>query len=176
VIDHDFDTFADRAYVGDMLGNVWRMDIDDVDPSKWELRKLAELGDTRKFFFRPDVVISKDYDLVMLGSGDREKPLFQSSKDRFYMIKDDKTGKSGAGLTLVKEGMLVAGGTDSSSVSGWYLEMRPGEKVVNAPLAIGGIVYFSTNRPTPDPNSCHPNLGEARAYARVFLTRSGGRV
>ena len=174
VIDHDFDTFADRAYVGDLQGNVWRMDIDDPSESNWKMYKLAELGTTRKFFFRPDVVISKTYDLVLIGSGDREKPLVDDSLDRFYMLKDDKPGKSGSGLTLVKESMLVAGNTDSSAASGWFIDMRKGEKVINAPLSIGGVTFFSTNRPTPDPSSCQPNLGEARAYAVDFLTGGAG--
>jgi type IV pilus assembly protein PilY1 len=174
VIDHDFDTLADRAYVGDQAGNVWRMDIDDADPAAWKMYQIATLGPDRKFFFRPDVVISKTYDLVLIGSGDREKPTFGSSTDRFYMLKDDKTGKSGAGGTIIKNTDLVAGGTDSSSAKGWYLEMRKGEKVINAPLSIGGVTYFSTNRPTPDPESCQPNLGEARAYAVDFLTGNAG--
>ena len=174
VIDHDFDTYADRAYVGDLGGNVWRMDIDDANPTNWKMYKLANLGPTRKFFFRPDVVISKDYDLVLIGSGDREKPTDNTSTDRFFMLKDDKTGKSGAGLTTITEADLVAGNTDSSAAKGWYIDMRVGEKVINAPLSIGGITYFSTNKPTPDPLSCQPNLGEARAYAVDFLTGGAG--
>ncbi len=176
VIDHDFNTFADRAYVGDMAGNVWRFDIDDADPGNWKMYQFASLGAEHKFFFRPDVVISKTYDLVLLGSGDREKPTFLSSTDNFYMLKDDKIGLSGAGLALITPDLLVKGGLDAGSARGWYVPMRSGEKVVNAPLAIGGVVYFSSNRPTPDEKSCNPNLGEARAYALDFLTGSSGRV
>jgi type IV pilus assembly protein PilY1 len=168
-IDRDFDTLADRAYIGDMAGNIWRMDIDDADEGNWKMYQLAALGTSRKFFFRPDVVISKEFDLVLVGSGDREKPLDEKSTDRFYMLKDPLTGKSGAGTVVIGEADLVAGGTDISAAKGWYLDMRDGEKVVNAPLSIGGVTYFSTNRPTPDPASCSPNLGEARAYAVDFL-------
>jgi type IV pilus assembly protein PilY1 len=174
VIDRDFDALADRAYVGDMTGNIWRMDIDDASAANWKMYKLANLGTDKKFFFRPDVVVSKEYDLVLVGSGDRERPLFGSSADRFYMLKDDQTGKSGAGITIIQTADLVAGSTDSSAAKGWYIDMRPGEKVINAPLSIGGVTYFSTNRPTPDPESCEPNLGEARAYAVDFLTGGAG--
>jgi type IV pilus assembly protein PilY1 len=173
VIDRDFDTLADRAYVGDMAGNVWRMDLDDADPTKWKMYQLAALG-PRKFFFRPDVVVSKEFDLVLVGSGDREKPTDQKSQERFYMLKDVLVGKSGAGMVITTAADLLAGGMDLSAAKGWYLDMRVGEKVVNAPLSIGGITYFSTNRPTPDPLSCSPNLGEARAYAVDFLTGTAG--
>jgi len=174
VIDHDFDTFADRAYVGDLSGKVWRMDIDGPEVDKWPMHLLADLGPTRKFFFRPDVVISKTYDLVLIGSGDREKPLVDDSADRFYMLKDDQTGKDGSAGTVIKETDLIVAGVEPTTEKGWFLDMRKGEKVINAPLSIGGVTFFSTNRPTPDPSSCQPNLGEARAYAVDFLTGGAG--
>ena len=178
VIDHDFDTYADRAYVGDMGGNIWRMDIDDADPSQWKMYKFASLGPNRKFFFRPDVVISASFDLVLVGSGNREDPTNTTTTDNFYLLKDPKTGKDGSGQVPILVTDLGAPGTDITAKKGWVRDLRVGEKVVNAPLSIGGIVYFSTNRPTPlavDPTTCSPNLGEARAYALDFLTGLSGR-
>ena len=43
---------------------------------------------------------------------------------------------------------LVANTADSTTAKGWYYSLNVnGEKVVNAPLTIGGVVYFATNRP-----------------------------
>jgi type IV pilus assembly protein PilY1 len=162
-----------------MAGNVWRMDIDDTDPSQWKMYKFAELGPDRKFFFRPDVVISKTFDLVLIGSGNREDPTNVKTKDNFYMLKDPHTGKDGSGEKPILPDELGLPGTDITALKGWKRDLRLGEKVINAPLSIGGIVYFSTNRPTPtevDPLTCSPNLGEARAYALDFLTGTSGRV
>jgi type IV pilus assembly protein PilY1 len=176
-IDRDFDTFADRAYVGDMEGNVWRMDIDDANPANWKLFQLASLG-ARKFFFRPDVVVSKNFDLVLIGSGNREDPLNIVSSDRFYMLKDMFVGKDATGMVPIVTADLVTGGSASAALDaakGWYVALANGEKVVNAPLSIAGIVFFSTNKPTPPaPGVCAPNLGEARAYAIDFLTGGAG--
>jgi type IV pilus assembly protein PilY1 len=73
---------------------------------------------------------------------------------------------------------LVTGGSAVAAIDaakGWYLSMANGEKIVNAPLSIAGIVYFSTNKPTPPAAGvCSPNLGEARAYAVDFLTGGAG--
>jgi Tfp pilus tip-associated adhesin PilY1 len=50
-----------------------------------------------------------------------------------------------------------------------------GEQTVTSPLIFGGLVYFSTNRATPQtPGMCTANLGEARGYAVNLLNASGG--
>ncbi len=172
VLDIDGDTFADRAYVGDMGGNVWRMDIDNADPAQWKLFKLAALG-PRKFFFRPDVIVSKNFALVLVGSGDREKPLDTTSADNFYMLKDTFTGKDATGMVAIVASDLVTAGTPVNAAKGWYLALAAGEKVINAPLSIAGTTFFSTNQPSAAAGSvgvCSVNLGVARAYAVNFLT------
>jgi type IV pilus assembly protein PilY1 len=179
IVDSDRDGFVDRAYVGDMAGNVWRMDLDDgssTNPSSnWALYKLASLG-PRKFFYPPDVVLGKDFTSVLIGSGDREKPLDNSTSDAFYMIKDAKTGRSGAGQPTIVAADLVVNTADATTAKGWYYNLNTaGEKVVNAPLTIGGVVYFGTNMPTNDPLSCKGSTGRARSYAMNFLTGAGTR-
>ncbi len=52
--------------------------------------------------------------------------------------------------------------------------MRSGEKVVNAPITIGGVVYFGTNTPKPA-DVCTSDLGEARSYALNFFSGEGAR-
>lgn len=55
--------------------------------------------------------------------------------------------------------------SDAQQKTGYYFNLNPGEKVVNAPLAVAGTVYFGTNQPAvPTPNSCSTNLGVARGY------------
>jgi len=168
VLDTDGDTLGDRAYVGDMAGNIWRMDIDDPDPANWKLFKFAALG-SRKFFFPPDVIVSRNFDLVMIGSGDREKPLDTTSSDNFYMLKDTFVGKDATGMVAIVPTDLVAAGNPVDSVKGWYLALLAGEKVINAPLSIAGTTFFSTNQPSAAAGvalgTCAVNLGVARAYA-----------
>ncbi len=61
----------------------------------------------------------------------------------------------------------------NDAVAGWYYPLlTDGEKVVNAPFAIAGTVYFATNRPNaslPMDLSCS-NLGEARAYRLSYAS------
>ncbi|WP_424460648.1 pilus assembly protein [Ottowia sp.] len=180
LVDRDFDGNADRMYAADTAGNIWRVDMQPDGTgavSTWKAYLLAALGSSstppRKFFFPPDVVLTKNYDAVVAVSGDREHPLAGNSannvKNRFYMIKDTQTGVDGSGWTVVRddssatsttgpEGMFNATCTDFSDIatcpvydksgSGFYVTLPgSGEKGVNAPTTFGGQVYFSTNRP-----------------------------
>jgi type IV pilus assembly protein PilY1 len=106
LVDTDFDGYVDRLYAADMGGNIWRVDLETTAgfaPATWQVTQLASLGGAsgdatrRKFLFQPDVVVTKNYAAVLVGSGDREHPLqIQSGAyntiNRFYMIRDTKTG------------------------------------------------------------------------------------
>ncbi|MGH8670497.1 MAG: pilus assembly protein, partial [Burkholderiales bacterium] len=104
VLNSDLDAanFADRVYVGDTGGNVWRFDINDADPDNWVATHLADLSgaDTpkRKILFPPAAVkqlfISDRFDAVYIGTGDRENPLNAVSNDMMFMIKDREIGLS----------------------------------------------------------------------------------
>jgi type IV pilus assembly protein PilY1 len=178
-------TFGDvyRGYVGDLDGNVWRLDMGDApaaeDPTTWKLHKFAALGSGLKFLYAPDLVKAGSKDMVLIGSGDREKPLVTTSQDRFFGLMDSNNATSAqATLTAITFGQLsqLSGnsGFDSTACptcKGWYRDMAVGEKVVNSPLTVAGVTFFATNKPTPPvAGSCDSNLGEARTYGISFLT------
>lgn len=92
---------AKYAYAADLGGNVYRIDIKDAAPGAWTMMTLASLGcddavgctPNRKFMFGPDVVEDNGVYVLLLGSGDREKPLQYYSNalsvaNRFYMLVD----------------------------------------------------------------------------------------
>jgi type IV pilus assembly protein PilY1 len=194
VVDSDYDGFIDRAYAVDLGGTIYRIDFEQqtadgvsTSPSAWEATELASLGssDSSKFFFAPDVVLTKSYAIVLLGSGDREKPLSEETQDHFFSVIDSNLGKGiAAEIEPIELADLVRHDAYASNpeAKGCFLALERGEKVVNAPLTIGGVTYFGTNRPTPpDPRSCSANLGEARSYqvplvckAATFTKLEGG--
>lgn len=104
--------YIDRLYGVDLGGNIWRVDLEPTagyTPDFWKVTKFASLGGSsttkRKFFFAPDVVLTKNFDAVMLASGDREHPTRtqQAVKtlDRFYMLKDTFIGNNGGTTPIV---------------------------------------------------------------------------
>lgn len=189
LVDRDFDGKIDRLYAGDTGGNLWRVDLQPDGTgaiSTWQAYQLAALGGSgspkRKFFFPPDVVVTKNFDAVVAVSGDREHPLPASASNsvvnRFYMIKDTQIGVDGSEWEVVRDSSTpdtlfnATTAEYDGTQKGFYITLPgAGEKGVNAPTTFGGTVFFGTNRPVRSTTlTCQPNLGEARGYSVNFLT------
>jgi type IV pilus assembly protein PilY1 len=104
LVDRNFDNFAERMYVADTGGNIWRIDLPTASPADWTVTKFAALGGTvasgetkRKFLYSPDIVYSLGFDMILGATGDREHPLKLNTSafkviNRFYGLKDPNNG------------------------------------------------------------------------------------
>ncbi|MFC7408054.1 pilus assembly protein [Hydrogenophaga atypica] len=106
VMDSNGDGYADRIYIADVGGNIWRVDlagdsIPSTDHSAWRVLQMAELAEAnhagdRRFFSAVEVARAVEgttpFDALMLGSGDRSNPNATDNSDRLYMVRDYKTG------------------------------------------------------------------------------------
>ncbi|WP_298632913.1 hypothetical protein [uncultured Umboniibacter sp.] len=118
IIDRDRNGSADRIYVGDTGGHVWRVNLADLidggvsqgvgSTTPWEVSVLGTVGHDQKFLYPPDVVDAVDdpnaanplqmgYDSVLIGSGDREDPFDTSATYSFYMFEDSDESPSSPG-------------------------------------------------------------------------------
>jgi type IV pilus assembly protein PilY1 len=173
--------------VVDVRAQVYRIDIEDAagmerPVSAWAITKIAALNDgtggtdgTRKVFFAPDLVLTRNYTAILFGTGDREKPLTGTTNDRFFLIKDTRVQKGEpASVTLTTEAALTAIGADGATTDEqgcFYSLAANGEKVINQPITFGGITYFSTNRPLPPgPGSC--SRSQSRAYQLPLVCKA----
>lgn len=181
VVDVDGNGEPDRAYVSDVRGNLYRVDFPTsgslLDAASWSATsavKIASLGG--KVFFAPDVVVTRAFVAVLVGTGDREKPLLNVTADKFLLVKDNVGSPRATPLTVadltrvakidnttMQPTQTVSG---ANNPQGCYLELATaGEKVVNAPFSIAGATYFGTNRPRrSNQNMCAADLGEAFSY------------
>ncbi|MDM0080868.1 PilC/PilY family type IV pilus protein [Variovorax sp. J31P179] len=197
---------AKIAYAADLGGNVYRIDgMATSAPGAWTLTRVASLGcDTvttcspsRKFMFSPDVVEdSSGANVLLIGSGDREKPLRSytgalSVVNHFYMLVDkpsdstwlsNESANCGVGNGFMCQASLLAiNGTTNpdpaalASKKGWYLALAAGEQVVTSSVTAYGTTTFSTHIPS-DPNhiqSCKADLGTANVYNLAYANAEG---
>ncbi len=196
------DGLVDYAYAVTTGGEIYRLDFADASSSydalgtaDWEAYKVASTeGDGRKFLYAPTIINSGTEYYVAIGSGDREHPLeshypFTDVVNRFYVFRDDLTDvDTSTTLDLDDTTDMVDYTSDpecdpdsrilpGSDKKGWFINMTAygvGEQVVTSPVVAGGLVYFSTNRPTPESaTACTTSLGEARGYIVNLLNSSG---
>ena len=160
---------AERAYIGDTGGNLWRISLRDsatsaitADSSKWTMTQIASLGSNQKFLYPPDVARCGGQDVLLIGSGNREEPFDKAIPYRFYQIRDPATGV--VGLTDLTN-ITTLGTQPDSSQKGWYFDLITGEKTVGSPVTQSGTTYFPTNVAASNSGAqCSTSLGEARLY------------
>lgn len=184
------------AYAVDLGGNIYRIDIGEKTPDNWKITTIASLGcatadasctANRKFMFAPDVLQDGEEYILLLGSGDREKPLRYSAvtsvtngvSNYFFMLRDKPTDDQWLSSETVNCGTAViclnsllgitTAETPSESAlenkKGWYLGLHSTEQVVTAAITIFGTVTFSTHEPdAPQAGVCTTDLGTSRVY------------
>ena len=120
VFDSDGDGFDDRIYVGDVVGQVWRVDLGpNVAPGgifpegSTVVGRLANISsahdgtgtvsEQRRIFYRPAVSQVRDteyssatggeYDYIVFGTGNRAGPLNPTVSNRLYAIRDTQVDR-----------------------------------------------------------------------------------
>jgi len=105
VLDTNADGYADRIYVGDLAGQLWRFDIwNGQPPATLDTGGvIASLGahdlnpgtlaDNRRFYNTPDAAVVQVkgqpvYMNIAIGSGYRGHPLNIGMQDRMYSVRD----------------------------------------------------------------------------------------
>jgi type IV pilus assembly protein PilY1 len=202
VIDMNGDGYADRLYVGDMGGQVWRFDIDNVEntgagnlATGGVIATLAGSGvaGARRFYYAPSVSLVSDEYLghflsIAIGSGHRENPLGTGIEDRFYMIRDINVqgparDKGGAAVyTAVRENQLLDVTTELApeldvlnASAGWMIDLAGGEKVLAPSLTADSKIFFTTYTPgAGGALSCSASGATGKAKLYTVAVGSGG--
>ena len=206
VIDEDQNGFTDKLYVGDLGGQLWRigqfyqdaggnaLQFPDSDENinSWNGHVIFrapvysdnKISVPRKFYSPPSVTLEKGYDLLLIGSGDREMACADDTPaDRIYAIKDTHAYSTLTEADLVDvtsasatpPDLDIPGDVDynGSTDKGWYLRLVDssgagiGEKTLAKGTVYYKVLYITTFTPSPDP--CLPG-GAATIYALDYKT------
>lgn len=170
LIDSDGDLLADRLYVGDLGGQLWRVDFDDIaqPPS---ITRFANLADQhhQPFFYPPSVALNgtrgSRFLSITVGSGNRTDPLLKDVTNNFYMIRDIdiEKGKPSNSFTMITPSALYDAtnnaiqSDDSSDASaartaldaarGWHIQLPDNEKSLSGVLTYEGKILATTYKP-----------------------------
>lgn len=178
------DGVIDRLYVIDIMGYLYRIDVNNIVPesegsSNFVYRPTGRLfanlsGDNRRYYYPVDVAYTNRGFTPKLhlsvGSGHRAHPL-ANSQDMFFSVFDtDVFRPLPADFTAITVGSLTDQTTisaDSVITNGWYFTVPAGEKVLSTASAQFGYVFFTSYDPpeAPDTPSCTPVLGSGNLYA-----------
>jgi type IV pilus assembly protein PilY1 len=182
VVDLDNNGIADKVYVGDMGGQVLRLGrftgADGVTQlpfpetneniNEWEVTTLFDTVDTRKFFYPPSVTLERGFDLVFIGSGDRNDACNPGTSDRIYVIKDDHTAVTFADTDLLDLTDPLTAPPTFPTDNGYYIDLASGEKILAKGMVFNKVFYISSFTPdNTDP--CMPG-GVSRLYALGYKT------
>ena len=198
-VDANGDGFIDLLYAVDTRGNIWRINTTDPNNnyasyssvSSWPINKIASVSDwttaseQRKFMYAPSVVMLGTQATVLVGTGDREKPLASGSaaqvNNRFYGIRDDITKVGAAdstGSTVANTPTVVNGaGTDSALDSAGQLTNVTGATASLDPTSLRAYGWyrnlFSTGAPYEQVVTTPLTIG-GQTYFSTFQPRPTG--
>ncbi len=189
IIDTDADSKADRMYVGDTGGNVWRVDFDLVrKTSDYKVTPFAKLkneaGDNQPFFYPPSVAFNSsslgDFLSISLASGNRTDPVKLDAQNAIYMMRDEDTRRGGTTSTngpIELNALYPATNNDVASADpdiaaaarnqlaidrGWYINLDVGEKGLSSLVSFEGNLMATTYKPAvPDENGLSGNNANA---------------
>jgi len=182
------DGTADAIYGGDLLGNVWRLDVTTIEGNYAAPQKLALLrnaaNEPQPVTTRPliEVDARSGRRFVLIGSGRmlHSTDIGSATAHSFYAIVDGKATRPGTAADLpplVSYPIGRAGLADNTTLTdnisfdpsrqaGWYIDLGEGEglgwRVVSDPSSAMGIVTFASTLPSGD--ACNPS-GSSRIYA-----------
>lgn len=175
--DANKDGLVDAVYVGDLGGQMLRLDINNATTTNAGLGKrvkvLATIGqdvtaDTtnqRRFYEAPSVAVMQDpatqqnFVGVVLGTGYRSHPLDETTQDAFYFFRDndvlraDLMTATDLQTTITPSDLAVAApsvatGVNMTGKRGWMMNFPDsGEKSLAAPILLFGEAFFTSYVP-----------------------------
>ena len=186
IVDTDNDGFIDTAYIGDLGGNMWRFtfcryaDMPSCGISGSGLTKTwgggrffaSSSGYVRPIYISPAAAKDSSGNLwIYWGTGDKTDVTDTTTVDRYFALKDNRTSTyTISNLDDISSSSATYSPTTSTNMGFFITLPGSGEKILADPTVYGGVVYFTTYRPSS--TVCNTS-GVASLYGINYTTGAG---
>ena len=180
-VDLNFDGYIDKVYIGDLAGQMWVFDVSSNNITEWRGQILFEKPGTpaekNPIYYQPAVAFDKSrIPWVYFGTGDRENPTDQNSKEGFYAVKDDgkppyPRNKKAHLKNRTDYPEDIPFSPPEDPLKGWYIDLAMSEKVLAKPTVFNKILYFTTYTYTST-DVCKAT-GDGALYVVEYLSGGG---
>ncbi len=182
ILDMDGDGYADRLYIVDIAGGLWRMDLINGAAAAGLVRArlMARLGDqSQRFYASPDISVVRESSglelAISIGSGWLARPRDVQVTNRIFSIRD----REQSGTVLHDQDLHDA--TDGvtampAGAPGWLVRLDahgPGEKVIGSSLTFDHRLHFQTYQPAAATLATACGPPRAMRRQRAIDVRSG---
>lgn len=191
-VDINGNGLEDRIYAADVGGRIIRVDFPDEENESSAITGgvLADINQGsnahRKFFNTPQIGYyakgTRQFLVLMVGTGDHANPLDADYQDRFYMIRDndiwghgitDETAENddfiNATTTVLNHGEVL-----TDQYRGWFINLPAGEKSFSRAILYDYAIFFTTYRANieipDDPCLASSNTGTANIYGLDLIS------
>jgi len=201
VIDRDGNDYADAIYVGDLVGDLWKIDISSATPSQWTVAYNGNplfvakdsSGNRQPITERPEVgynllpglSTSNNNLVVYFGTGrylDKSDPSTKTAQS-FYGVFDNNWSSLPTILRGNLQSQIIKNSGSLRAVSsntintatqyGFYLDLPDsGERQVTDPLLLDGRIIFTTLIPS----TTDPCLSSASGWLMELNAQTGGQI
>lgn len=196
VLDINGDKLSDVIFAVDILGKVWRVDLNNRNQTNQKpfsqgglVADLSDNSQLRRFYNGPDVSIGQTestppFFVLAMGTGLMAHPRDTSVSDRFYVLFNhnvfnmpiDENGKF-VYTTINNDDLLDLNDSESApspTSDGYYKDaLESGEKFLRMPLTTSKIIFYTSYIPADDTEDTQCGvgyLGSGRLYAINFIT------
>lgn len=159
---------ADRAYVGDQDGRLWRVDFSSTDPDDWKMELFFDafpssldespshdFDDGQPIVFAPVVSVDPNGDVTLnFATGDQETLGSAPGVTNYVWSVTEELDKENRSLFTRRVN--------------WYLPLRDGERVVGPLTLFNSQLFFTTYSP-PDSGAPACKNGDTRIWGMDYI-------
>jgi type IV pilus assembly protein PilY1 len=153
---------ANRIYVGDADGVLWRVDVSGIDPTKWTMSvawdsySLSSDATIHGEVIQTAPVISTNPlgdTVILFSTGDQEQLTASTMNTRVWSINEKRN----------------AGANSFQTKGNWYFDFTGGERVTGPMGIFDSVAYFSTFAPN-QPGAPVCSFGVSKIWALDYQT------